>query len=332
MTSTRDKHHISRRDLLRGSAILAAGAFLPAISRNSVAWAAGYGQQSAAATTEATTAIRAMLAGIPLESQKLADNLTMLSGPGGTVAVLHGSDGKLVVDTFVAPAWSKFNDALGAIDKQPVKHVIDTHWHYDHTDNNGPLHQAGATIIAHENTKTRMSETHDLAVLNLRIVPSPPEALPQVTFKGAHSLQLNGETLHLQHLPSAHTDTDIYVHFEKADVLHAGDCYFGGIFPFIDAGTGGSISGMITAADKILARAGSKTRIIAGHGPIGQKADVEKFRDMLVTSRDRVQKLKSSGKSLQEAVAAKPLADLDPLWGKGFFNAGQFTEIAYLAL
>jgi glyoxylase-like metal-dependent hydrolase (beta-lactamase superfamily II) len=146
-------------------------------------------------------------------------------------------------------------------------------------------------------------------------------------------LQANGETLALQHFaPAAHTDGDIYVHFEKANVIQMGDLFFNGIYPYIDPGTGGTITGTIAAVDKILSLAGNDTKIVPGHGPLGNKADLTKFRDMLVTSRDRVQKLKSAGKSAQEAVAEKPFADLDPVWGKGVVNGDQWVQIVYLAL
>jgi glyoxylase-like metal-dependent hydrolase (beta-lactamase superfamily II) len=222
-----------------------------------------------------------------------------------------------------------------------VKYVIDTHWHFDHTDNNAPLHAAGATVLAHENTKRRMSEPHDLPVLyrdadgalhDLHFDSSPAEALPEQTFPDSYKLQANGETLALQHFAPAHTDGDIYVHFERANVIQLGDLFFNGIYPYIDPGTGGTITGTIAAVDKILSLAGNDTKIVPGHGPLGNKADLTKFRDMLVTSRDRVQKLKSAGKSAQEAVAEKPFADLDPVWGKGVVNSDQWVQIVYLAL
>jgi glyoxylase-like metal-dependent hydrolase (beta-lactamase superfamily II) len=265
----------------------------------------------------------------------------MLSGPGGSVVVLNGPDGKFVVDTFVAPAWAKLKDALDSLGNAPVKYVIDTHWHFDHTDNNGHLHAAGATILAHENTKKRMAEPHDLPVLHrgpdgalagLHFDPSPAEALPQQTFATSYKLQANGETLALQHFAPAHTDSDIYVHFQKANVISMGDMFFNGMYPYIDPGTGGKITGMIAAADKILSLADNSSKIVAGHGPLGNKADLTKFRDTLITSRDRVQKLKFAGKSAQEAVAEKPFADLDPVWGKGIVNSDQWGQVAYLTL
>ncbi|MCU1338111.1 MAG: hypothetical protein JWO19_3692, partial [Bryobacterales bacterium] len=246
-----------------------------------------------------------------------------------------------VVDTFVAPAWPRLREALDGLGNAPVKYVIDTHWHFDHTDNNAPLHTAGATILAHENTKKRMSESHELPVLyrgpdgalaGLHFDPSPAEALPQRTFAAGYKLQANGETLALEHFAPAHTDSDIYVHFQRSNVISMGDTFFNGMYPYIDPGTGGKIIGMINAADKILSIADNYTKIVAGHGPLGNKADLTKSRDMLITSRDRVQKLKSAGKSAQEAVAEKPFADLDAVWGKGIINSDQFVQIVYLTL
>jgi glyoxylase-like metal-dependent hydrolase (beta-lactamase superfamily II) len=232
----------------------------------------------------------------------------------------------------VQPAWPHLKDALDAIGKAPVKTAIDTHWHFDHSDNNASLRAAGATLVAHENTKKRMSETHTLAVLNLTFPPSPAEALPQQTFSQNHKITMNGENVSLVHVPPAHTDSDIYIHFEKSNVLQTGDIFFNGMFPYIDDGTGGSVSGMIAGATKLLAVADNKTKIVPGHGPLGSKADVMKYREMLSTVRERLQKLKSSGKSVEEAVAAKPLDDLDPVWGKGLFNSAAFIQIAYPAL
>jgi cyclase len=332
----------SRREMLRGSVTLAGSAllanFFPATLLH--ASAAGDTQQPPSAA-DLLANMRAKFNAAPLQSQKLADNVTMLSGPGGSVVVLNGPDGKFVVDTFVAPAWPRLKEALDSLGNAPVKCVIDTHWHFDHTDNNAPLQAAGATILAHENTKKRMSEQHDLPVLyrgpdgvlaGLHFDPSPAEALPQQTFSATHRLQANGENLTLQYVAPAHTDTDIYVHFEKANVIQMGDLFFNWMYPYIDPSTGGKITGTIAAADKILSLADNETKIVAGHGPLGNKADLTKFRDMLVTSRERVEKLKSAGKSAQEAVAEKPFADLDPVWGNGIINSEQWVQIVYLTL
>src|SRR6202046_3400686 len=315
MKSTFLQKQTSRREMLLTSATLAGGAFLLRAS------AAGDVRQTRSAA-DMLADMRAKFNAAPLETQRLAGDVTMFSGPGGSVVVLNGPDGKFVVDSFVAPAWPRLKKALDGLGNVPVKCLIDTHWHFDHTDNNAPLHAAGAMVLAHENTKTRMSEPHDLPVLyrgsdgalaGLHFDPSPAEALPQQTCADSSKLQVNGESLVLQHVAPAHTDTDIYVHFEKANVIQMGDLFFNWMYPYIDPSTGGKITGMIAAADKILSLARNDTKIVAGHGPVGNKADLTKFRDMLVTSRDRVEKLKSAGKSAQEAIAEKPFADLDPI-------------------
>src|SRR5882724_6923244 len=332
----------SRREMLRGSVTLAGSALLAhLLSSTSLRASAMSNAQAAPSAADLLASMRAKFNAVPIQSQKLADNVTMLSGPGGSVVVLNGPDGKFVVDTFVAPAWPKLKDALDSLGNAPVKYVIDTHWHFDHTDNNAHLHAAGATVLAHENTKKRMSEPHDLpalyrgpdgALAGLHFDPSPAEALPQQTFAASYKLQANGETLALQHVAPAHTDTDIYVHFQKANVISMGDLFFNGMYPYIDPGTGGKINGMIAAADQILSLADNDTKIVAGHGPLGNKADLTKARDMLITTRDRVEKLKSEGKSSLEAVAEKPFADLDPVWGNGIINGDQFVQIVYLTM
>jgi len=332
----------TRREMLRGSATLAGSALLAHLFPATLlrASAAGYAQQ-APSPADLLEDMRAKFNAVPMETQKLADNVTMFDGPGGAVTVLNGPDGKFVVDSFVAPAWPRLKEGLDGLGSEPVKYVIDTHWHFDHTDNNAHLHATGATVLAHENTKKRMSEPHDLPVLyraadgalaGLHFDPSLAEALPQQTFAANYRLQANGETLALQHVPPAHTDSDIYVHFQEANVISMGDLFFNGMYPYIDPGTGGSIDGMIAAADKILSVADNHTKIVAGHGPLGNKADLTKSRDMMIASRDRVQKLKSAGKSAMEAVAEKPFADLDSAWGQGIINSDQWVQIVYLTL
>jgi glyoxylase-like metal-dependent hydrolase (beta-lactamase superfamily II) len=157
----------------------------------------------------------AQMGAAPIRAQPLAENLTMLSGPGGNVVVLNGSDGKIVVDTFLLPAWPKLKEALNGLGNAPLKTDIDTHWHFDHTDNNANLHAAGATVLAHENTTTRMAEPHDSALLGFHVPASPADALPQQTFSASRKLYANGEILLLQYFQPAHTDTDIYIHFQR---------------------------------------------------------------------------------------------------------------------
>jgi glyoxylase-like metal-dependent hydrolase (beta-lactamase superfamily II) len=272
------------------------------------------------------------MAAAPIQTTRLTDALSMLSGPGGNVVVLNGPDGKVVVDTFVQGAWEKLKHALDAIGPMPLKAAIDTHWHFDHADNNAAFRAGGAAVIAHENTAKRMAERHEVTAINMVIPASPPEALPTVTFKDRHQLDVNGEQITLGYVPPAHTDTDIYIRFAKGNVLHLGDLFFNGMYPFIDASTGGSIGGMIAAADACLKLTDAGTKIVPGHGPLADVAALTTYRDVMVTVRDRVQKLKSAGRTAEETVAAKPTADLDATWGKGFLPPDAFVAIVFATL
>jgi cyclase len=323
----------NRRELLRGAGALAGGWALSHIFLQSLIGATPrFTPQSGSAGADALAAARARFGKVPIESAKLSEGLTLFRGPGGNVVVLNGKDGKLVVDTFTQLAWDRFKKALDEISKAPLKLAIDSHWHWDHTDNNVNVRDAGATLIAHENTLKRLKETHDLDVIGLHFDPAPENALPQKTFKESYQLDFSGEHLGLGHIAPAHTDSDIYIHFQKANVLHMGDVFFNGIYCYIDKGTNGSIGGMIAGATKMLAMVDNDTKIVPGHGPLGNKTDLKSFRDMLVTSRARVRKLKTAGKSLEEAVAAKPLADLDPVWGKGVLSSDAFVHVVYTTL
>jgi cyclase len=324
----------TRREMLRSCAGFARSALLVKLFPGTLlsAGVPAFRQQAETAPTDRLAAVRAQMGATPIEAQPLANNLTLLSGPGGNVAVLKGPDGKILVDTFLLPAWPNLKKTLDALGNGPLITVIDTHWHFDHTDNNAHLHAAGATVLAHENTKARMAEPHDSAALGLHIPPSPADALPQQTFSTSKILHANGEILMLQYLQPAHTDTDIYIHFQKSNVIHMGDTFFNGSYPVIDASTGGKIDGMIGAADKVLPLADNNTRIIPGHGPLGNKAELTKFREMLVVARDRVRALKTDGKSNEEIVASKPLADLDSVWGHGMLSSDLFVRMIYSAL
>lgn len=319
----------SRREILRASGILAGGW---AISQVLPAPLVGASARPGAADNDALAAARARFGKVPIESAKLTENLTLLRGPGGNVVVLNGKDGKLLVDTFTQFAWEGFKKTLDDLGNAPLKLAVDSHWHWDHTDNNANVRAAGATLIAHENTLKRLSETHDLDIIGLHFDPSPASALPQKTFKESYQMDFSGEHVALGRFAPAHTDSDIFIHFQKSNVLHMGDVFFNGMYCFIDRGTNGSISGVIAGATKMLAMVDNDTKIVPGHGPLGNKTDLKNYRDMLVTARDRVQKLKASGKSLEEAVAAKPTSDLDPVWGKGAINGDAFVHVVYTTL
>ena len=303
---------ITRRDLLRTIALAGAGS----------AWA-----QPPADPLAAT---RAQMAATPIESTRLMNIMTMLAGPGGNVIVQHGLDGKLIIDTFVRGAFAGLKQRVDALGTAPILFAIDTHWHFDHTDNNEDLRKAGATLIAHETTRKRLSEPQDL--LGMHFNPAPAAALPAETFKQNHRLAFNNEYIEMGYFQPAHTDTDIYVQFVLSEVLHVGDTFFNGMYPFIDASTGGNIKGMIAAADQTLRMAGPRAKIVPGHGALADREALMKYREMLVTVRDRVQKLKAAGRTEKEVVAAKPTADLDPVWGKGFVQPDAFVTIVYNTL
>lgn len=318
---------ITRRDILRTGAKLAGAALLvPSVP----AWARPFVRHQAPAAADPIAKMRADIGATPIDRLKLTDALTMLSGPGGNVVVLNGPDGKIIVDSFVQTAWGGLKQILDGMGSGRIATLIDTHWHFDHADNNENFRKAGASIIAHANTTKRLSETHEL--LGMTFTPAPAAALPTQTFTSTHSLMANGEQVTLGHIQPAHTDTDIYIRFAKGNVLHMGDVFFNGLYPFIDAGTGGSINGMIRGVELGLKLADNSTKIVPGHGPLADKAALTKFRDMLVTVRDRVQKLKASGRKLEEVVAESPTKEFDPTWGKGFLPANMFIGLVYNTL
>ncbi len=207
--------------------------------------------------------------------------------------------------------------------------MLNTHWHGDHTGGNENLGGAGALIVAHDNVRERMSVERFHAFFDSTVPASPPLALPVVTFTDAVTFHLNGDEIHAFHVPPAHTDGDAVIHFREANVIHAGDVMFNGMFPFIDLDSGGSVDGYIAAEDRILELADDETRIIPGHGPLSNRAELAGFREMLQSARDRIAALVAKGKSLEQAIEAQPLADLAEEWGKGFISADAFVRIVH---
>jgi len=279
--------------------------------------------------------MRAAGASAKITTHPLRGNVSALLGSGGNIAVLTGapgapkSDGKLLIDSGFSTSRPQIAEALAAINADPLTHLIDTHWHFDHTDGNGWMHTAGATIIAHENTKKRLSTDQRIAAFGMTVPASPAGALPTVVFSEDHTLALNGETLHLTHYAPAHTDTDISVYFANADILHVGDTWFNGIYPFIDYSTGGNIDGMVAAAKRNLSTATAKTIIIPGHGPIGDRAQLQQFHDMLSGVRETVATLKRQGRSIDDIIAAKPTAPFDSNFKAALGPVGSFIRLVF---
>jgi len=321
----------SRRQFLHlsGASLLVAGAAGSGVR----AWSQAAPQappKPSLSPTEQVEARRAQMGAAPIQQTPLGSNVIMLSGPGGNVVVLHGADGKVIVDAFLQPAWTRLKSVLDGFGTGPIALLIDTHWHFDHTDNNANLHAAGAKILAHADTKTRLGESRDL--LDMHFEPSPPAALPTQTFTKTWTQKFNGEELALEAFPPAHTDTDISVLYPKANVLHMGDVFFNGTYPFVDASTGGNINGMVAGAARGLEMADARTKIVPGHGPLGDKAALTRYHGMLATIRDRVQKMKTAGRSLEEVQKAAPSAEFDADWGKGMFAPNDFIALVYSTL
>ena len=261
--------------------------------------------------------------------QALRRNISVLLGPGGNIAVLTGPDGKLLIDAEIVTSRPNVSAALTGINADPIKQLINTHWHFDHTGGNAWLHEAGASILAQENTRKHISRNTRVEGWHYTFPAMPASALPSTVFGEDYTLHANDSTLVMKHYLPAHTDSDIDVHFQEADILHVGDTFWNRNYPFIDYSTGGSIDGQIRAAEANLAKVTDKMLIIPGHGEVGGKADLVLFRDVLAGIRDKVAALKKQGRSLEEVVAAKPSAQTDQEWGNGFMNPARFLGLVY---
>lgn len=274
-------------------------------------------------------AYRRSAATATIDVQHIRKGIRVLSGSGGNITVLSGGDGKFVVDAGVDTSRPQLSEALATTGQQPIRHVVNTHWHFDHTGGNEWLHEAGATIIAHDNTRKHLVNATRVDGWNFTFPPASVAAVPEVVVTTRQVLQVNGETIILEPYGPCHTDSDISVRFTDADILQTGDTWWNGQFPFIDYSTGGSITGAIRAADANVAAASARTIAIPGHGPVGGRQQLLEFRDMLVTTRDKVSALKKRGLSVAEVIAAQPTKAYDAKWGGFTINASTFTGLVY---
>jgi cyclase len=266
---------------------------------------------------------------VQIQTEKLTDNIYVLAGGGGNMAVLVGDDGALLVDAGYEQVADKVAAAIKEVSKGPVRLVVNTHWHFDHVGGNQALADSGAIIIAQENVRKLMSEARQLAGIGRKTEPSPEAARPVITFCDRLGLHFAGQDIDLIYVGPAHTNGDCIVHFRQANVLHLGDTMFNGMYPFIDVNADGSIDGMVAAIDKALALVDEQTKVIPGHGPVTGAAGVREYRDMLITVRDRVHKMVAEGKTRDEVIAAKPTSDLDARWGRGFLTPDRWVGIIY---
>ncbi len=274
-------------------------------------------------------AIAEKIAEVKITTIPVTKQIYMISGDGGNIGLFIGADGTFLIDDQFAPLTEKIVAAIKSVGGDNPKFLINTHYHGDHTGGNEKLGKEGTLIFSHDNVRERLKNGSFIEAFNMKRPGISREGLPVVTFSEDITFHLNGNTINAIHVPHAHTDGDSFIHFKEANVIHAGDFFFNGFYPFIDVTHGGSIKGMIKAVDKVLTLADDNTKIIAGHGPIGDKRQLTEYRQMLATAHERLRKLKAEGKSAQEAVAAKPLADLEPTWGDGLFTGDKWIELVY---
>jgi glyoxylase-like metal-dependent hydrolase (beta-lactamase superfamily II) len=274
--------------------------------------------------------IRDSAAKTPITVHTLRGNVSIFEGSGGNIAVLNGNDGKVFIDAGITASRRRILEAASRLGNEPIRQLINTHWHFDHADGNDWLNAEGAAILAHENTHKHLLSAQRVEDWDFDFPAPPLAAVPTEVFASEKTLKFNGQTLALKHYGPAHTDSDISVTFSEADILHTGDTFWNGIYPFIDYSTGGNIKGSIAAAEANLAATTDKTIVIPGHGrPVSNRAELKAFRDMLVAIHDNVAKLKQRGRTLEETIAAKPSAAFDEKWGQFVITPDLFTKLVY---
>jgi cyclase len=269
---------------------------------------------------------------VEIKTTDLGDGVYMLEGQGGNITVATAKDGIIMVDGEYAPLHDKIKAAIAVLSNQPVKYLINTHFHGDHTGGNAPFAKDGAVVVAEVDVKTRLAAGTVNGLTGAKTSPVAPEALPAKTYTGAFKIRMLGRVADLKHIANAHTDGDTYVWFKTANVLATGDTFTNGRYPNIDFANGGNIKGMIAATDAYLKLVNDKTRIVPGHGPVADKAALVEYRTMLVTARDRMAKLVKDGKSEDDVVAAKPFADLDAKWAPTELASKNFIRVVWHSL
>jgi glyoxylase-like metal-dependent hydrolase (beta-lactamase superfamily II) len=269
---------------------------------------------------------------VEIKTTELGDNVYMLEGQGGNITVAVAKDGIIVVDGEFAPLHDKIKAAIAAVSSLPVKYLVNTHFHGDHTGGNEPFARDGAIVVSEANVKKRLEAGTSNGLTGVKTPPAPADALPSKTYTGAFKIRLQGRVADLKHIANAHTDGDTYVWFKTADVLSTGDTFTNGRYPNIDFANGGNIKGMIAATDAYLKLTNAKSRIVPGHGPIADKAALVEYRTMLVTARDRMAKLVKDGKTEDDVVAAKPFADLDAKWAPNELASRNFIRVVWHSL
>jgi cyclase len=267
-----------------------------------------------------------------ITATRLAEGVYVLMGQGGNIGLSTGPNGAFLIDDEYAPLTDRLRATVDSLCGCPVRFVLNTHWHRDHTGGNENLGKAGVLIVAHENTRKRMSVDQFIAAFDAHVPAAPAGALPVVTFTDTITFHLNGDDIRAYHVAPAHTDGDVIIHFTRANIFHMGDTYFNGFYPFVDIGTGGTIDGMIAAADRVLAEANADTKIIPGHGPVSGRTELAAYREMLAGIRAKVKPMVKAGRSIEQVQAARPSAKWDPVWGNAFFTPEKFVAAVFQSL
>lgn len=266
---------------------------------------------------------------VEIKAVKVTDQIYMIAGNGGNIGLFIGEDGTFLIDDQFAPLTEKILEAIKSVGGQHPRFLINTHYHGDHTGGNEKIGQGGTLIVSHDNVRERLISGAYIDAFKMKLPPVSKAGLPVVTFSKNIKFHINGDTVMVKHVPHAHTDGDSFIYFQDANVIHAGDLFFNGFYPFIDVNHGGSLKGMIQGLDKVLRIADDQTKIISGHGPLGDRQQLASYRQMLGVAYERLKTLKAEGKTAEEAAAAKPLDDLEATWGNGLFKGDQWIQLVY---
>ena len=269
---------------------------------------------------------------VEIKPEQLSDNLYLLTGAGGNMALFTGEDGAFMVDDQFAPLSEKILAVVSELTDEPLRFVVNTHWHGDHTGGNENMGKAGALVVAHENVRKRMSTEQFTKLWNRTTPPSPAAALPVITFTDATTFHWNGDEVRVQYVGPAHTDGDAIILFKKANVIHMGDTFFNGSYPYVDLSAGGSVDGVIENARRVLELTDEQTKIIPGHGPLTDKKGLQQYHDLLVRLRGKIKTLVDAGNSREQVIAAKPTREFDAHYGQGFMKPDIWTGIVYDSL
>lgn len=267
-----------------------------------------------------------------LKTTSITPHLHMLSGNGGNIGLLIGPDGTFLIDDQMAPVGPELMKTIKNLGGENPRFLINTHYHFDHTGGNEAIGIAGTTIVSHDNVRKKLAEGSMISAFNAKAPPVPANALPAVTFSKSMHFHINGDTLRAVHFPRAHTDGDSVIYFESNNVLHTGDIFFNGFYPFIDTENGGSLVGTIAAVQMLIKTTDDETKIIPGHGPLATRDDLIAYQDMLTFANASMRDLKKAGKSLEEAIAANPMEDYDAKWGGKLFTTEKWIGLMYASI